>query len=227
MTIASATATDFFASLQAEPASTATTQKAEDLGQEDFLRLMIAQLENQDPSKPMDNFEFLSQIAQFGTVSGLDELKASFDSFGQQFFSSTAVDSAAMLGKTAILSTNNLYLPSGEQGSASIEVPQNYSNLQVYVQDQLGNLVRQVDLTDVQAGTMDFTWDGLDDQGDPVVSGLYSISAGSEQGDQSVSMSVFAQMEIDSVLFDQQDNSVILGLGSGYEVSLSEVVGFK
>ncbi|MEM1146048.1 MAG: flagellar hook capping FlgD N-terminal domain-containing protein, partial [Pseudomonadota bacterium] len=54
----------------------------EDLGSEAFLQLMVAQLENQDPSKPIDNTEFVAQLAQFGTVSGVQELNESFDSLG-------------------------------------------------------------------------------------------------------------------------------------------------
>ena len=63
------------------PTSNAPAQKKNDeLGQEDFLKLMVAQLKNQDPSNPVENSEFLGQIAQFSMVNGIDGLGSSFDS---------------------------------------------------------------------------------------------------------------------------------------------------
>ena len=56
-----------------------TESKRNDLGLDDFFKLMITQLKNQDPMKPLENGEFLSQIAQFGTVSGIDKLNKTFD----------------------------------------------------------------------------------------------------------------------------------------------------
>ena len=72
------TINDYLASAQQ---SNSGPQKASnDLGQPDFLKLMVAQLENQDPTKPMDNNQFLSQMAQFSMVNGIDSLNTSFGS---------------------------------------------------------------------------------------------------------------------------------------------------
>ena len=58
----------------------AKTGPRDKVGQDQFLELMITQLKNQDPMKPMDNGQFLSQMAQFGTVSGINDLQKSFGS---------------------------------------------------------------------------------------------------------------------------------------------------
>ena len=73
---------DFFANLGlSAPESQATaTNKAEELGLNTFLKLMVTQLNNQDPFKPMENGEFLGQIAQFGSVTGLEKLNQNFES---------------------------------------------------------------------------------------------------------------------------------------------------
>jgi hypothetical protein len=60
--------------------------EAEELGQEEFLRLMMTQLRNQDPFKPMESGEFLGQLAQFGTVTGLGELQQSFEGLARRWF---------------------------------------------------------------------------------------------------------------------------------------------
>ena len=64
------------------------------LGQEEFLRLMITQLKNQDPTKPLDSGEFLGQLAQFGTVSGLADLKSSFTELAGSLVSNQALQAA-------------------------------------------------------------------------------------------------------------------------------------
>ena len=70
----STTALNSFSATASSPASGSGAQGVEDMGSQDFLALMIAQMENQDPTQPMDQLAFMSQLAQFGTVSGVQEL---------------------------------------------------------------------------------------------------------------------------------------------------------
>jgi len=83
--MSSVTATNAFDALGLGAATTAPGKSRSTLGQQDFLSLMTAQLKNQDPTKPMDNNEFMSQMAQFSTVSGINDLNKSFASFAVPF----------------------------------------------------------------------------------------------------------------------------------------------
>ena len=76
--------------LQAATATPAAANPGAKLGQDAFLKLMTTQLKNQDPFEPMDNGEFLSQIAQFGTVTGIDDLKETFGDFANSMKSNQA-----------------------------------------------------------------------------------------------------------------------------------------
>ena len=78
----------------------AATKKT-DLGQTDFLNLMMTELKNQDPTKPMDSSSFLGQLAQFGTVSGLANLQTSFDSLKTSLVSNQALQAASLVGRAA------------------------------------------------------------------------------------------------------------------------------
>jgi len=89
------------------------TQRRERLGQEDFLRLMVAQLRNQNPLQPMENGEFLTQIAQFGTVSGVRQLNAAFEALSESLYSSQALQAASLVGRRVQVPGGEGYLAEG------------------------------------------------------------------------------------------------------------------
>jgi len=82
------------------PATTAGTQT---LGMSDFLQLMTAQLQNQDPMNPLSNSDFMSQVAQFSTVQGITQLNSSFSSLSGQLSSSQSLQAASLVGHYAYL----------------------------------------------------------------------------------------------------------------------------
>ena len=98
----------------------------EDLGSKEFLRLMVAQLENQDPTKPIDNTEFVAQLAQFGTVSGVQELNQGFANLARAFNVSRGYQAAGLVGRRVATDSNlgQLRAVGGEQpGALATEGP--------------------------------------------------------------------------------------------------------
>ena len=89
---------DYLASLRQEPAQTEQSSRDE-LGQDEFLTLMIAQFKNQDPFEPMTNGDFLGQLAQFSTVSGISELQTSFDTLAGAISGEQALQAGSLVGK--------------------------------------------------------------------------------------------------------------------------------
>ena len=88
------------------------------LGQEDFLKLLTAQLKYQDPMKPMENGEFMGQMAQFSTVSGITEMGESIDGLVSIYQGQQMSNSAAMIGKQALVDGNLAQLKGGQLGGA-------------------------------------------------------------------------------------------------------------
>ena len=78
------------------------TEKKDDLGLDTFLELMTTQLKNQDPMKPMENNQFLGQIAQFASVTGLQQLNDSFSDLSSSLSSSQALQAGNLVGKTVM-----------------------------------------------------------------------------------------------------------------------------
>ena len=88
------------------------SQKAPDeLGQEDFLTLMVTQFQNQDPFEPMDNGDFLGQLAQFSTVSGIDSMNSGFAGLEGALRDEQALQAANLVGRTIVAETDVAFYP--------------------------------------------------------------------------------------------------------------------
>ena len=201
--------------------------KNDELGQEDFLKLLVAQLKNQDPSNPVENSEFLGQIAQFSMVNGIDDLGGSFDSVASSLFSTQAMQASQLVGKEILVETNVAQLETGGSVDAMLESSSLASNVKVYVEDQSGSLVRSIDMGNIGAGSTTFSWDGLDSEGAPVVAGPYTLRseglvAGSLQG---LTTQIFSRVQ--SIAVDRNNTSVSLELAGNRSVGISQVREFK
>ncbi|MGB5338813.1 MAG: flagellar hook capping FlgD N-terminal domain-containing protein, partial [Gammaproteobacteria bacterium] len=132
-----------------------------ELGQDDFLTLMTAQMKNQDPMKPLENGEFLGQLAQFGTVTGLEELKAEIQKLAGSLTSDQSLQAAGMLGREVLVPGATGVLTEEGEIRGAVELPNSVANLKISIYDQAGQLVRNMDLGVQPAGLADFSWDGL------------------------------------------------------------------
>lgn len=204
----------------------ATKNRADELGQEDFMTLMVAQLENQDPSKPMDNMQFLAQIAQFGTVSGIQELQDSFSSVSSALYANQALEAASLVGRQVVTNSNVGAL--GVDGSidATIDLPQNATNVVLYVQNEVGQLVYNEDLGSAAAGELKVNWDGIGNTGLQLPPGQYRISAEAQIGGQNQAASVYTHSLVESVTVDQAGGGVLLNLSGGTQVGTTGVKSF-
>lgn len=147
------------------------------LGQPEFLRLMVAQLENQDPFSPMENGEFLGQLAQFGTVSGIEDLQRSFREMASSLVSNQALQAASLVERQVLVPANSMTRTSEGQVSGAVELAQSANLVSLGVYDPSGNLVRQFSLGPQGPGTHSFVWDGMTDSGEPAAAGRYRIEA--------------------------------------------------
>ena len=102
--------------------------KKQELNQEDFLTLMITQLRNQDPFKPMDPSQYVGQLAQFSSVSGLAEINEQIGALTSSLRGNQVLDGAGLIGRTVIAPGSTIYLPEPAEGEVRgpqglIEVP--------------------------------------------------------------------------------------------------------
>ncbi len=196
---------------------------SEGLGQDAFLELMLTQIKHQDPLNPMESGDFLSQIAQFGTVNGITELNNSFASLSGSLQSSQALQASTMVGNTVLVAGNKSELASGGQITGAVDLNNSTSNLVLNIADATGQSVRTIDLGSHTAGLTKFTWDGLDESGNPLPAGSYTIEAAALINSTAVAQSVLVNAKVDSVTLSKNGGEPLLNLSGLGTVSISEV----
>ena len=177
------------------------TKKKDQLGQAEFLELMIAQLQNQDPFKAMDPSQFLGQLAQFGTVSGISEMKEAFGTLSDAMRSSQVLDGSAMIGRDVLVASDEATLQAEGPVKGAFEVPAGASDLTLNIRDASGVLVRRMTLP-TTSGLQEFTWDGVADNGARAAAGDYTFEAVASGGGQSVSLEMLLSSRVTSVTID-------------------------
>ncbi len=153
------------------------------LKQEDFLKLMVAQIKNQDPTEPLDPNDYLAQLAQFSTVEGITQVNTGINNLALAMRSNQTLQAAGLVGRSAVVASNNVVVPSypadgappTTQGRVNLTVPAD--NLTVTIRTTSGTPVRVLELGRQPDGRVAFAWDGKDSQGRNVPEGSYTIGA--------------------------------------------------
>ena len=189
--------------------------QAQSLSQDDFLKLMTAQLQNQDPLKPLDNSEFVSQMAQFSTVSGIQSLQSSFSSLASSLSSSQALQASSLVGHNVLAPATSVAMSSGGSAALAVDAPAS-GDIVVNITDASGQTIRRIDLGPQSSGLTQFQWDGLDNSGAAVAAGQYGISATVGSGSQAQAATTLASGKVNSVSLDSSGalNLSVGGIGS-------------
>jgi len=192
-----------------------TAQKSrKELGQQEFLELMTTQLQNQDPMKPMESGDFLTQIAQFSTVEGVGDLNEAFAKLSDSLVSNQALQATNLVGRSVLAPTGLAALSEGGTISGAVDLAAASNDVAVSVYDQSGQLVRRLELGSQAAGSVSFQWDGLRDDGQFASPGTYFVSA---------EASVDGRTEAVDTLLASQVRSVTLSNSGGLLLDLEGV----
>ncbi|KXX64864.1 flagellar hook assembly protein FlgD [Marichromatium gracile] len=187
------------------------------LGQEDFLKLMTTQLSNQDPLNPMENGEFIGELAQFSTVTGIEELTVAFESLAQSFSQWQTLQGASLVGRDVLVPVEDFEFQSGETVAGAISLPSSGTGVTVDVYNEAGQVVRSMDLGTQASGLHDFTWDGLTNDGTEAPSGTYEFKSRALLGESTEALYTLVSGEVNSVALGGEDSGLVLqvqGLGN-------------
>jgi len=182
---------------------------AKELGQDEFLELMMAQLENQDPMKPMDNGEFLGQMAQFSTVSGIDDMQESLEKLTETYATGQTLQSTQLVGQEVLIEDRTVELNADEPVTGSFDLENASGDVKLDITDAAGAVVQQVDLGQFAAGRHAFTWDGTNNRGDRMPAGKYTANVNIQKGDGYEAVTVLTSRVIDSVEFGAGGQSTL------------------
>jgi flagellar basal-body rod modification protein FlgD len=156
-------------------AASAAASALPSLNEQDFLQLMTAQLQDQDPLNPVSNSDFFSQIAQFSTVSGVNQLNSSFSTLASQLTSSQSVQAASLVGHSVLVPASQGQL--GSSGISGAVQTSSSGDVALQIRNSAGAVVSTVDLGQQAAGSVPFSWNGKDASGNALAAGAYSFSA--------------------------------------------------
>ena len=135
--------------------------------QDRFLKLLVAQLNNQDPMNPLDNAQMTSQIAQINTVTGIQQLNDTVKGLVSQFAAQQLMQGSAMVGRKVLVEGNSLALD-GETNKATgaFDLAGSAASVKVQVLDATGKELGTVDMGALPAGRYNFAWDAAGYEGD-------------------------------------------------------------
>jgi len=200
-----------------------TGARKTELGQDDFLKLMTTQLKNQDPFKPMDNGEFMGQLAQFGTVNGIEDVRTELQNLSGSLVSNQSLQAAAMLGRQVLIPGSNGVLESGGVVDGAVELPNAVTNLNIGIYDLSGQLIRNIGLGNQSAGMVAFNWDGLATDGSAVPPGRYEIRAEAISGGINEAYNVMLTDTVQSVSLPAAGKPLTLELARLGNVGFSDI----
>ena len=198
--------------------------KGDELGKNEFLELLVAQLNNQDPLAPQENGEFIAQLAQFSTVEGIEKMNSTIDAMASSFQSSQALQASSLVGRTVVIPTDQAMIDPQAGFSGQLALPKASGAVLVNVYDEAGSMVSTINLGAQEGGIHEFAWDGTDASGNVLPAGKYRFEAQASVNGETVQLATLLPANVDSVsLGVGHGGEMVLNLAGLGSIGLSEV----
>ncbi len=214
---------DTFQSLGLSTSADKKTTSKQELGQEQFLKLLTTQMTHQDPNKPMENGDFLGQMAQFSTVEGIGTLNESFSSFANSLSSGQALQAASLVGQSVLVPSDRAIMSLTDGLSGEIILNEDSEDLRLTYLDSNGMPVKTVTLGDQQAGNVAFKWDGLLNDGTFTDPGVYQVRAEATVDGKNTVLQTYVNAKVESVDLSQSNEGIQLSLAGLNNVGFNQV----
>jgi len=169
-----------------------------DEAQSRFMKLLVAQMQNQDPLNPMDNAQMTSQIAQLQTVSGINQLNTTVQSLLSNYQSVQQLQSTSMLGRQVLVPGDALSVIN-RNASVYFDLPQASDSTQVLVKDDSGKVLRTLNAGAQSAGIQTVQWDGKDDAGTQLADGSYKFDVQAQRNGVALDATKLSSGQVQSV----------------------------
>jgi flagellar basal-body rod modification protein FlgD len=200
------------------PAATGSTN----LGKNEFLKLLMAQLQQQDPLSPTDSQAFVAQLAQFTQVQTAQQMSDQLNSLLVASAANNEIQSASLAGKTVLYRTNSVDLGSSIPVSLEANLKGDAKSVTWTVTDSTGKVVRTLKEGDAATGDVTQSWDGRDDNGAPLPAGNYKVSVTALDGNAKVVDSILeGRGQVTAVSFENSYPQLVIG---SQTIKMSDVV---
>ncbi len=184
------------------------------LGKDDFMKLLLVQLQYQDPTAPMDTEKILTQTSQLATLESSDNTNKALEDLAKSLGSAQQFSTIAAIGKTADLGSDAIAHDKGKDTNFEVYFPKNVQKGSVSIIDGDGKIVKTLDMGTNKAGVYKFTWDGSDNFEGAADSGIYHVEATYEDDNGLTQKTRLGAYPIESVRFDK--GKTLVKVGSNY-----------
>jgi len=186
------------------------------LGQADFLKLMTAQLANQDPFNPVDNTQMVAQMAQFSSVTGISQMNTTLSAIAAKLGGTSATDALSYVGRTVLTEGATAYPRTTGGIAGAVELDKPATDVNVTISDAHGVTLKTLSLGAQPAGTVSYDWDGTTNSGATAGAGPYKVSVVAQNGGTTVTSRnlVWAPVESISNPSSGAPTLSVTGLGS-------------
>ncbi|OGP22222.1 MAG: hypothetical protein A2054_02490 [Deltaproteobacteria bacterium GWA2_55_10] len=147
------------------------------MGKDAFLKLLVTQLENQDPLKPTDNTEFVAQLAQFSSLEGIQNLNSTMDGMANGISSLQDFSASGLIGRVVKAQTSQVEFDGTNALNLGYSLSTDAANVHLSIANPAGRIVRTIELGAQKAGSHELNWDGKDAGGVVLPAGAYTLSA--------------------------------------------------
>lgn len=158
-------------------------QAGNNLGRDDFMRLLMTQMQSQDPLEPMDNTQFTAQLAQFSSLENLEAMTSAMNNMAVSQASNTSALMVSFIGKTVEVANGDIIVDGAGAHSVDFDLAGAAEDVTVTITDDTGRVVRRLEVGALEAGENQVAWDGLDEDGNPVDAGTYTAAVDARDGE--------------------------------------------
>ncbi|MDD2383466.1 MAG: flagellar hook capping FlgD N-terminal domain-containing protein [Sulfurospirillaceae bacterium] len=224
-TTTSATNAGITTGLKTDTSATTANNPGAVLDKDSFMKLLLVELQHQDPTAPMDSDKILTQTSQLATLESASNTNKALEDLATQLSASRDFAAISTIGKMASLGSNAITLEKGKTAKFEVYFEKEIKDGTLSITDKKGNVVRKVSLADQagKSGVLAFEWDGADSSGTPLASDYYSVKAEYLDKDNTSQSTQFGIYPVESVRYE--DGSPLIKLGSSY-VPMSYIVEF-
>lgn len=210
------------ASIFGSSTGSGVTNSTANLGKDDFLKLLAVQLQYQNPLEPMENTEFIAQMAQFSTLEGITNMSGSLDEMSNQVLSMNNLSTTDLIGRNVKVYGDNLTLTEGQSAQVNYLLHGAATNVEISIVGSNGVEVRSVEVGSKEAGANSFLWDGTDNLGKMSAPGEYhvSINAATKDGTQVTAKPISTNL-VEGIVYE---NGLPYLMIQGAMVSLNDIL---
>lgn len=205
--------------------ATAKTGSSDVLGKDDFLKLLLVELQHQDPTSPMDTDKILTQTSQLATLESATKTNTALENLSAQLKESVSSNATSLIGKMGSLGYNAIKL-TDSKSTYEVYFPTEIKDGTMSIKDKDGKVVKTIDLGDAavgKSGVISFTWDGRDNDGEKLSDAYYSVTADYVDSAGASKTTQFGVYPVESIRYD--NGSTYVKLGSTY-YPMSDVVEY-